>query len=102
MSDTVYDLGVRVGSSSDDAGLVQFESTLKRVLEDSANLSSSLKSLSESFEKTDKEAKGAGTSTDKAGDQIRDAGKKAKESAEGMGFLEGSLRKLGEAFPAGC
>lgn len=100
MSDTVYDLGVRVGSSSDDAGLVQFESTLKRVLEDSATLSQSLKSLSEAFDKTDKEAKGAGTSTDKAGDQIRDAGKKAKESAEGMGFLEGSLRKLGEAFLA--
>lgn len=76
-----YDIGVRVGSTSDDAALEHFNQNLAKVLQESGQLSESLKALSNSFDKTDKGAKDAG-------DGVKDVGEKmdkAKGQAEGFG-----------------
>jgi hypothetical protein len=86
MPETNYDIGIRVGSTSDDGAIQRFEQSLNKVLEDSGRLSESLKALTNSFGTQEKGAETAGKKTQEAGDKVQDAGKKAKEAG---GFFRG-------------
>lgn len=93
MAGETYDVGVRVGSSSDDAALEQFNAHLNKVLKDSAKLSETLKALSDSF-------KTEGESAEDAADKTEKAGKKAEEAKSKFGELKDGLMDLGQKLLA--
>lgn len=81
MSDQ-YEIGFRVGATSDDAALQGFETHLKAVLSDSAALSASLAKLSGSFSDTENAA-------DKSGQKVKESGKRQERQRSTLGALPG-------------
>jgi hypothetical protein len=89
----IYDIGVRVGSQSDDAALQHFNENLGKVLRESASLSESLRTLSKSFGDTEEKA-------EKGGQKLKETGEKAKTAKGDFLGLKDGILELGKSLLA--